>query len=134
MICQLCGPGAHVAPQCGDQQLPNSPMSAFFTAPSSPFGTDPAWYPDSRATHHLTNDPNTLSFKNDYSGHESVRVGDGTGLKISSTRSSKLYTHSHVFNLHEVLHVPAISKTYCVFINSLLIMMYFLNFTLPFFL
>lgn len=95
----------------------------FFTSPSSPFGTDPAWYPDSGATHHLTNDPNTLSFKNDYSGHESVCIGDGTCLKISSTGS---------FNLRKVLHVLVISK------NLLSVHQFTtdndLNFTLLFFL
>jgi hypothetical protein len=72
---------------------------------------DSAWHADTGATHHFTNDANTLTLqKSDYAGADSVQVGNGQGLQISKTGTSKISTPSSTFVLNQVLLVPEIQK------------------------
>ena len=44
--------------------------------------SDPNWFPDSGATHHITNDMNQLSFGSPYHVSDNVQIGNGAGLSI----------------------------------------------------
>ncbi|KAI3453409.1 hypothetical protein Pfo_010072, partial [Paulownia fortunei] len=59
--------------------------------------------------------PRTLRFANlslhtPYDGSKKIFVGNGTCLSISNVGSSLLNTHAHKIKLHNILHVPSISK------------------------
>ncbi|KAF5466512.1 hypothetical protein F2P56_016430 [Juglans regia] len=87
--CQVCNKSGHVALQCRYRfdhsyqlEAPRS-FSANYTAPAS--FSDSSWYPDSAATHHITNDLSNLNISSEqYSGGETIRVGDGNGLPIQN--------------------------------------------------
>jgi histone deacetylase 1/2 len=66
-------PSAHLA-----MSQHYSPM--FDTASTS----SGAWYPDSGASHHLTYNPNNLSYSVPYNGQDQVLMGNGQGVSISS--------------------------------------------------
>lgn len=84
-------------------------FSTNFIAPTS-FSTD-AWYPDSGATHHLTNDLSNLNISSkQYTGNEQIRVGDDITLPIQHSNDSFLSSHSSTFKLYNLLHVPSITK------------------------
>ena len=68
------------------------------------------WYPDSGATHHVTNDVQSLTDPALYQGTNQLQVGNGSGLIIHSTGSSSLITRSHSLKLLNILHVPEIRK------------------------
>ena len=66
---------------------------------------------DTGATHHVTNNMADLNLqKNDYTGADSVQVGNGQGLQISKIGSSKITTPYSMFLLNQVLLVPKIQK------------------------
>ncbi|XP_068479071.1 uncharacterized protein [Phaseolus vulgaris] len=44
---------------------------------------DPLWYPDSGATHHITNNSSTYTSKNSYDGTDTVKMGNDTGYEKS---------------------------------------------------
>ena len=69
-----------------------------------------AWYPDSGATHHVTNDAQNLVDPALYQGPDQLQVGNGVGLPISSTGSSSLISRSQPLKLVNILHVPAIRR------------------------
>ncbi|KAA8517203.1 hypothetical protein F0562_017545 [Nyssa sinensis] len=59
----------------------SSQGQAYFSAFKN--STDANWYPDFGATHHLTSDFANLNVKaEDYSGSDTIRVGNGNGLPI----------------------------------------------------
>ena len=68
------------------------------------------WYPDSGATHHVTNDVQSLTDPAFYQGTDQLQVGNGSGLIIRSTGSSSLIKRSHPLKLVNILHVPEIQK------------------------
>ncbi|KAF5441809.1 hypothetical protein F2P56_036972 [Juglans regia] len=69
------------------------------------------WHVDTGATHHLTNDVANLNLSNaNYNGLDSVHVGNGKGLQIFKTGSSKFSTATSTFVLNQVLLVPEIQK------------------------
>ena len=73
---------------------------------------DPLWYPDSGASHHITNDESNFSVKTDYTGNDRVKIGNGSGLIIKHIGNSKFYdseSHNH-FVMNQLLHVPSITK------------------------
>ena len=84
-------------------------MNALLTTPQTP--SDLNWYPDSGATHHLTADLANLNVKADeYHGPDQIRIGNGLGLTVRHIGSTKLSTPTSSFLLHDVLHVPLITK------------------------
>ena len=85
-------------------------LAEAFSACSLPASSDSAWYPDSGATSHMTNDPEGVDTPSLYSGNERVMVGNGQSLSISHTGSvSSLVPHSPLL-LSNVLVVPGITK------------------------
>ena len=68
------------------------------------------WYPDSGATHHVTNDVHSLTDPALHQGPNQLLIGNGSGLTIHSTRSSSLTSCSHPLKLSNILLVPEIRK------------------------
>jgi histone deacetylase 1/2 len=113
--CQICGRGGHIAADCWqrfnqDYQPPPQANNVQFSqqhqttdqfnlvTPTA--SLDPLWYPDSGATHHITNDEHNLSVKTNYTAAERVRIGNGSGLHISHVGNSKSVLHlvqNHLF-------------------------------------
>lgn len=92
-ICQLCGIVGHIASRCHKRfrrefaGLASDPRSEALNvsnpsshAGSSPsYSIDPAWYVDSGATDHLTNELDKLNVKQPYNGKEQVYTANGQG-------------------------------------------------------
>ena len=72
--------------------------------------SDPCWYPDTGATSHMTADMPLLQQPQEYSGSDSVMVGNGAGLPISHTSNIYFHSFGSQFKLSDVLCVPAIKK------------------------
>ena len=84
-------------------------MQALLTTPQGSFNLN--WYPDSRATHHLTNDLANINMQvEDYPISDKIRVRNGIGLSMKHIGSTKLSTPSSSFILNDVLHVLEITK------------------------
>jgi len=88
--------------------VPND--ASILGAPSSM--DDPLWYPDSGATHHITNSSFVYSDKQHYAGSETVKMGNGKGLCISHIGYAFVSstTHSISLCLNDLLLVPDITK------------------------
>jgi hypothetical protein len=72
---------------------------------------DQNWYPDSRASHHITSDLANLNLKaKEYGGFDQIRVGNGTGLSIKHIGTAQISTLYFTFQLNNVLHVPQMRK------------------------
>ena len=94
-----------------------------------------AWHSNTGATHHLTNDATTLNLqKTYYNGVGSVQVGNGQGLQILKTRSSKISTPSSTFVLNQVLLVLKYQRIYYLCTSFVLTMKFILSFILIIFL
>lgn len=71
--------------------------------------TDNEWHPDTRATHHLTNDVNNIHLPNEDYGHQDhIQVANSVGLKIIQSGTSTLSSPSKSFVLNQILLVPDI--------------------------
>ncbi|KAF5468737.1 hypothetical protein F2P56_012867, partial [Juglans regia] len=89
--CQVCQKSGHVALQCRHRFDHSYQTEApqFFSANYTTNYSDPnsmgdtTWYPDSAATHHITNNLSHLNLSSEqYTGNEGIRVGDGSCLPI----------------------------------------------------
>jgi hypothetical protein len=84
-------------------------MQAYLSTPCST--SDFTWYPDSGATHHLTSNLSNLNISAaEYVGNDRIQMGNGKGLPIHHIGKGRLYSPSLHFDLHNVLHVPMITK------------------------
>ena len=84
-------------------------MHALYASPHA--ASDLNWYSDSGATHHLTNDLANLNVRvEEYTGSESIRVGNGKSLSVTHIGTTQFSTPNSTFLLNDVLHVPQISK------------------------
>jgi hypothetical protein len=84
-------------------------MQAYFSAPSST--SNSYWYPDSGATHHLTSDFGNPNFRSeDYNGPNKVHMGNDTSSSIGHIGDTLFSAPTASFLLHNVLHVPSITK------------------------
>jgi transposase InsO family protein len=84
-------------------------MQAYYsnTQPAS----DPNWYTDTGATHHLTSDLANLNVHaEEYTGTDQIRVGNGKGLPVAHIGTTSLSTPHSSLILKDVLHVPQITK------------------------
>ena len=112
--CQLCGQYGHRVLECrerfnrmfhGHQNAPTVQNSQ--TVPQAynlNFSPSPApqdhssWYPDSGATHHVTNDGQNLTDPTLYQGPDQLQIGNGSGLTIYSIGSLSLISQSYPSN------------------------------------
>jgi hypothetical protein len=117
-ICQLCGKIGHTAPRCYQRPDPAlaelsppaySNAQAYYSSPSLP--PEDNWYPDTTATHHMTNYLQNLNLSSkEYAGQDQIRIGNGLGLPILYSGSTSLTLSRHQFLLNQLLHVPHICK------------------------
>ncbi|KAF7833293.1 Retrovirus-related Pol polyprotein from transposon TNT 1-94 [Senna tora] len=128
VVCQLCNKTGHHVTSCykrfdhnfvGFQAQNYSQsnnyrppmMQAHMAVPETLY--DPAWYPDSGATNHVTANAQNLMTSADYSGQEQLHVGNGAGLNIQHIGHSSLkspFNSSVTLHLNNLLHVPNITK------------------------
>lgn len=80
--CYNCKVLGHLACQCPSPKI-QRPMSNLATTSTS----SQPWIVDIRATHHLTSDLGNLALHLEYQGPETVQLGNGTKLSISSIGS-----------------------------------------------
>ena len=67
---------------------------------------DGAWYLDSEATNHISNDFNNLNISSDYKGSDQLIVGNGIKLKIVFIRHSLLSTlEPHILSHIKLNHI-----------------------------
>ena len=84
-------------------------MHALFTTPQSASNLNR--YLDSGTTHHLTANLANLNVRaNEYQDSNQICIGNGLGLSVKHIGSKKLSTPTSSFILHDVLHVPHITK------------------------
>jgi hypothetical protein len=82
-----------------------------FTASAYPTNIDANWYPDTGATNHVTADLANLNLQSEpYTGMDQLHVGNGQGLLINHSGSSRLIYHNASFLLTHLMHVPHIKK------------------------
>ena len=81
--CQICHKPGHSAPKCWhkfkedyqpppqahNSQTPSLSNDQTYQLSSTSTLIDTLWYPDSKACHHITNDPSTFSSKSSYTGN-----------------------------------------------------------------
>ena len=122
--CQICGQFGHRAQECRERFNQNfygwqnsapspQPNPQAYNLSLSPVITPPdntSWYPDSGATHHVTNNPQALIDPTVYQGTEQLQIRNGSGLYIHSTGSSSILSRSHPLKLQNILHVLDIKK------------------------
>uniref|UniRef100_A0A2N9G8U7 Reverse transcriptase Ty1/copia-type domain-containing protein n=1 Tax=Fagus sylvatica TaxID=28930 RepID=A0A2N9G8U7_FAGSY len=109
-ICQLCGKIGHLAFTCyhrfdNTYTRDSRPhMQALLATPQSQ--CDPNWYPDSGATHHMTNDLANLNVRADeYAGNDQIRVVHFSSWAVHRALSTDLGpTHPPITHLP---HLPA---------------------------
>jgi len=125
--CQICNKFGHTAITCwhkyesGSQTSisanhsqclspEHSDTSSLLGTPS--IVTDPLWYLDNGASHHITNNLHNFTSKTAYTGNETVKLGNGSGMPISHVGTSSLYSpqSNMCLLLSNLLHVPNISK------------------------
>lgn len=86
----------------------NSPTpSAFIAFIESAY--DSNWYLDLGATSHSTVDLKNLNFHSDYQGTETIKLGNGTGLRILHIGSFIKTPHKSL-SLNKILLVPSITQ------------------------
>jgi Reverse transcriptase (RNA-dependent DNA polymerase)/gag-polypeptide of LTR copia-type/GAG-pre-integrase domain len=125
VICQICYKKGHQARNCWYRSdLTNYPevssttIQAHLAQPTiqansaqpDSISSGPDWYLDSGATHHVTNDINNLSSYMPYDGMDSLKIGNGLGMRISHIGSCKLTLANYALVLSDVLYVPSFTK------------------------
>ncbi|KAL4347243.1 hypothetical protein GQ457_17G004450 [Hibiscus cannabinus] len=89
---------------------PTTPTTYVTTSSQWPVISDGAWYPDTGATHHVTNDSANLQAGTVYTGNRRLLMGNGDGVLISQIGQGSLYTNGRSLVLQNLLHVPLIKK------------------------
>ena len=114
ITCQICKIHGHPATDCwwryqkdgsdsdGEQDDKAAHMASY--------GVDTNWYPDSRATDHITGELHKLTTQEKYEGRERVHTADGKGMVIKHIGHSTLCTPHASLHLKNILHVPSASK------------------------
>lgn len=87
----------------------NVKPTAYIASPDTVM--DQAWYADSGASHHVTNDKNNVAEAREYGGKEKMTVGNGTALSIAHIGYKSFDVGSKKgLVLEKLLHVPRIKK------------------------
>ncbi|TYI66103.1 hypothetical protein E1A91_D09G201900v1, partial [Gossypium mustelinum] len=122
--CQLCGKIGHLVSKCFHR------FNASFTGISDSTGytqassegnrisqclqatpavvVDPAWYPDTGATGHLTHDSTCLQHSNPATGI--VQVDNGSCIPIINTGIATFSTYQKELHLNKLFYAPDITK------------------------
>ncbi|KAF5442297.1 hypothetical protein F2P56_034969 [Juglans regia] len=115
--CQVCQKFGHTALTCYHRLTTpypapsSSPLTANNTYLSTPSPNTTTWYLDTTASHHFTSEFNNLNLKSTpYQGPDQVFIEDGSSLPIHHLGSAQISTTSGNFFLHNLLHVPSISR------------------------
>ncbi|WMV39016.1 hypothetical protein MTR67_032401 [Solanum verrucosum] len=69
-----------------------------------------AWYPESGATHHITNDPANVNNASHYTGSGTITVGNENSLPFTHIGQSSLLTSSKPLLLSNILFAPQVTK------------------------
>ncbi|KAE8696580.1 putative disease resistance protein [Hibiscus syriacus] len=77
---------------------------------SSSVSVDSLWYPDTGATHHVTNDLSVFQSGTTYTGGSSLLMGNGEGISIMHVGQGFLSSSKKPLILQNMLHVPNIKK------------------------
>jgi hypothetical protein len=72
--------------------------------------TDENWYPDTGATHHITNEMNNLNVSSEYTGANQIRAGNSSSLSITHIGSATFSVSRQQFLLKHLLLVLDICK------------------------
>lgn len=98
------------------QQVPSyhnlySPVNQYFS-PSQPTPGSSDWFVDSGASHHVTSQFGNLQIHSPYKGTSGLTVGNGVSVPVHSVGALTIPSlqPSHPLNMHNVLHVLAITK------------------------
>src|ERR1044072_9695204 len=89
------------------------PMATSQNCGSSQSTSPSVWYPDSGATHHVSNGAGTFSDISSLAGTEQILLGNCQGLPVLSIGSASLtspYDPHTVLTLSNLLLVPTITK------------------------
>jgi histone deacetylase 1/2 len=111
--CQICNKAGHTAMRCYNRYnhaYNDDDPSAPLPHAGYNVNVDPTWYLDTGATDHITADLDRLAVRETYNGNERVHVGNGAGLHISHVGHGTLNTTAKPLALHNILHVPNITK------------------------
>jgi histone deacetylase 1/2 len=113
--CQICNRSGHSALDCYQRmnhayegRIPTQKLTAMAAIASSNIPSS-TWISDSGASNHITSDLTNLAIHNEYQGKDHVAVGNGAGLTIAHTGSSKFTCGSSTFALKNILHCPSIA-------------------------
>ncbi|KAE8694562.1 hypothetical protein F3Y22_tig00110781pilonHSYRG00041 [Hibiscus syriacus] len=94
-----------------------TPSSAAYASPipidsgtCSSTSTNSLWYPDTGATHHVTNDISVFQSGTLYTGGNSLLMGNGDGIPIAHVGQGFLSSNRKPLILQNMLHVPNIKK------------------------
>jgi len=118
VACQICGKFNHTALDCYHRmdyayqgRLPSPQLQAMVAHHHAEIDSH-EWLADSGANTHVATDPTTINNPQPFGGTETVGVGNGTGLDISSIGSSVVQSNSSQpsqFLLKDILYCPSAS-------------------------
>jgi hypothetical protein len=108
--CQICGKLGYNAAKCWYRYDQGNEEEHNANAATTSYNIDPAWYADTRATDHITNDLEKVTIKEKYQGNEQVTAANGQGMYICHIGQSKFQTASRTLVLRNVPHVPSITR------------------------
>jgi len=92
------------------QPIPKDPEPSILGPPFAV--SDPLWYPDTGATHHIMHNSAAFSKKQNYTCTDIVQLGNGSDMPIHNVGSASLckISFNHFFTLNNFLHVPSVNK------------------------
>jgi hypothetical protein len=135
-MCQLCKKVGHTVLQCwkrfdrnftGEEKSTNN-------AEHDGSSVNTAWYSDTGATDHVTNELDKLTMREKYNGQEHIHTANGGVMRITHIRNSALYTPHRVLSLKMSCMFLAHTKISFPFIILHVITMSLLSITLTSFL
>jgi len=109
--CQICRLTGHSVVSCYKRydDRPAAHANMAFSSDSSGHTTADAWYPDTGASAHATPDAQMMDHSEPYSENDVLKIGNGTGLGVSSVGRTVIRSDSHNFHMSNILHVPKLA-------------------------
>ncbi|KAB2626042.1 hypothetical protein D8674_017702 [Pyrus ussuriensis x Pyrus communis] len=103
--CWACNQFGHIAALCPQATRSNDDISRAFAGMHLTSPSDPIWYPDTGATHHMTSDARTMTSATGYGSHDKVVVGSGEALPIAHTGNIS-FESGDQYKGYRCLHPP----------------------------